>query len=210
MIDHVVFAGSDLGRAATRITQLLGVMPTPGGSHVGKGTRNELLSLGGTTYLEVIGPDPDQPEPAEPRPFGVDRRVEPALVAWCARPLRPLADVVTEARAHGIEFGGVSSMSRQRPDGLLLRWTLTAAQLDGPLGCALPFLIDWGDSPHPAEALPAAARLLDLEIHTPQVPAISTALDIIGITSGCSVRHGERPSLTAHIAIEGGEVTLSG
>ena len=94
MIDHLVFASDDLPKASALVAELLGVAPTPGGSHVGNGTRNELLSLGGATYLEVIGPDAAQPAPDGPRPFGIDELTEPALVAWCVRPQRPLGEIV--------------------------------------------------------------------------------------------------------------------
>ena len=95
--------------------------------------------------MEVIGPDPEQPAPDGARPFGIDTLVGPALVAWCVRPQRPLAEVLAEARAAGIDFGDVTAMSRRRPDGVLLEWELTVPQLAGAFGCALPFLIDWGD-----------------------------------------------------------------
>jgi hypothetical protein len=210
MIDHLVFACANLGRAARAITEQLGVTPSPGGVHVGMGTRNELLSLGGATYLEVIGPDPDQPEPTRPRPFGVDQHVEPALVAWCARPHRPLADVVAAARTRGIDFGDIASMSRRRPDGVLLQWQLTRPALDSAVGAALPFLIDWGQSPHPTDSLPPAVRLIDLEITTPRPDLINDALELIGITSGCTIRQGGRTALVARIATGSGEVSLSG
>src|SRR5436305_5923314 len=90
MIDHLVYASNDLSRSSADVARLLGAIPEPGGSHVGRGTRNELLSLGGATYLEVIGPDPTQSAPEGPRPFGIDDLTGPALVAWCARPQRPL------------------------------------------------------------------------------------------------------------------------
>jgi hypothetical protein len=209
MIDHLVFASNDLSAASGVIADMLGVAPTPGGSHVGKGTANELLSLGGSTYLEVIGPDPSQPAPDGPRAFGVDDIDEPALVAWCVRPARPLTEIVSAARSAGIELGDVASMSRRRPDGVLLQWQLTFPQLGGRFGGALPFMIDWADSAHPTDTLPPAVDLVRLEVLHPQPELLRTALDIIGIEAGVEVLAGERVALRALIATPRGEVTLT-
>jgi hypothetical protein len=209
MIDHLVYASGDLPSAAARIADLLGEAPLPGGSHVGKGTYNELLALGGATYLEVIGPDPAQPAPNGPRPFGIDTLGNAALVAWCVRPLRPLVEIVTEARAAGIELGDVAAMSRRRLDGVLLQWQLTFPQLDGPCGCALPFLIDWGESAHPTDSLPAAVRLVALDVVHPQPQLLRTAFEIIGLGSTVEVHQGGHPALRATIATRRGEVTLT-
>lgn len=209
MIDHLVFAGRDVQGASALVAELLGVRPMPGGSHVGKGTRNELLSLGGSTYLEVIGPDAAQAAPDGPRPFGIDDLVEPALVAWCVRPVRPLDHIIAEARRAGIEFGDVSAMSRRRPDGVLLEWELTVPQFDGPFGRALPFMIDWGESAHPSETLRQAVQLVGLEVFHPDPHKLSTAFDIIGLTSGVSVHEADQPSLTARIATARGAVALT-
>jgi len=209
MIDHLVYASDDLPLASHTITELLGVAPTPGGSHVGRGTHNELLSLGDATYLEVIGPDPAQPAPEGPRPFGIDALAAPALVAWCVRPLRPLADIVTEARAAGIEFGEVFAMSRRRPDGVLLEWQLTLPQLDGPLGRALPFMIDWGGSSHPTDSLERAVRLTGLEVVHPNPSQLRNAFDIVGLDSIAAIRQGEQPALRATISTQRGVVTLT-
>ena len=97
-IDHLVYATPDLAAAVADIEERFGVAPTPGGAHVGLGTFNALLGLGGRTYLEIVGPDPAQPEPVNPRPFGIDDLTEPSLVAWCAAPQRALVDVVQAAR----------------------------------------------------------------------------------------------------------------
>lgn len=209
MIDHLVYAANDLPSASARIADLLGATPLPGGSHVGKGTRNELLSLGGTTYLEVIGPDPAQPEPEAPRPFGVDELSAPALVAWCVRPSRPLADIIADARSEGIELGDVTAMSRLRTDGVLLAWELTLPQLDGPFGCALPFMIDWGESPHPTGSLPQAARLVRFDVAHPSAAQLSVAFDIIGITGWVDLRIGPLSEIAAIVETGRGEVTLS-
>jgi hypothetical protein len=167
------------------------------------------LSLGATTYLEIIGPDPAQPAPEGPRPFGIDTLVGPALVAWCVRPARPLDEVVAAAQHAGIDFGVVAAMSRRRPDGVLLEWELTFPQLDGPFGGALPFLIDWGQSAHPTDTLPQAVRLLGLDVVHPQPDTLRIALDIVGVGPECDVRAGPHAALAAHLATPRGDVTLT-
>lgn len=208
MIDHLVYASADLPSASAGVAELIGATPTPGGSHVGRGTYNELVSLGGATYLEIIGPDPTQPAPDGRRPFGIDRLVEPALVAWCVRPVRPLDEIVAAARAEGVEFGMVTTMSRRRPDDVLLEWELTVAQLDGPFGCALPFLIDWGGSAHPSDTLPQVVRLVALDVTHPEAEALRGVFDIIGLTTECTVRRGAC-GLSATITTPRGEVILT-
>ena len=63
-----------------------------GGVHEGAGTHNMLLGLGPDCYLEVIAPDPAQPQPEHPRLFDLDDaavrlmlEAGPALIGWVAR-----------------------------------------------------------------------------------------------------------------------------
>jgi hypothetical protein len=208
MIDRLVYASNDLPSASSAVAELLGTAPTPGGHHVGHGTYNELLALGGATYLEVIGPDPTQPVPDAPRPFGIDSLDAPALVAWCVRPKRPLEEIVVEARAAGIELGEVAAMSRRRPDGALLKWKLTPPQLDGPFGRSLPFMIDWTGSAHPTEALQPLVRLVELEVVHPDPALLHAAFGIIGFGEEVTVLEGP-VALRARIATAAGDVTLT-
>ncbi|HSR25840.1 MAG TPA: VOC family protein, partial [Candidatus Eisenbacteria bacterium] len=123
-VDHIVYGVDDLEVGVAELADRLGVRPAPGGRHVGRGTHNALAALGGGAYLEVIALDPEQPRPAGPLPFGLDRRRLPRLVGWASR----TADIEGQrARAleRGYDPGEVRSMSRRRPDGLLLEWRLT-------------------------------------------------------------------------------------
>ena len=86
MIDHLVYATDDLERTVASFTDRFRVAPTPGGRHLGWGTRNELVGPGDGAYLELVGPDRGQHDPDGPRPFGIDDLVGERLITWCARP----------------------------------------------------------------------------------------------------------------------------
>ena len=88
-IDHLVYATPDLDLGVKTIETILGVRATPGGQHPGMGTRNALAALGPASYLEIIGPDPDQPKPTSPRRFGLDELTAPRLTTWVANGTRP-------------------------------------------------------------------------------------------------------------------------
>ena len=84
-IDHLVYAVADLDAGIDDFAASTGVRPAMGGAHVGLGSHNALVSFG-SCYLELIAPDPNQPEPPGPRPFGLDELIEPGFVAFAVRP----------------------------------------------------------------------------------------------------------------------------
>ncbi len=168
-IDHLVWAVADLDRATAEIERDWGVKPAFGGRHEGRGTHNALLSLGGTTYLEVIAPDPAQGEPEFSLPFGLGPDLPlPALVSFAVT-TPGLTERVGELRSEGYDPGEPLAMSRVRPDGVRLEWTLTLPPEPGfsPRGeliAGLPFLIDWGNTPSPALDSPRGCSLVSLTV----------------------------------------------
>jgi hypothetical protein len=203
-LDHLVFAVPDLAKGVAELERRLGVRATPGGKHVGLGTHNALLALSDTAYLEVIGPDPDQPAPAAARPFGIDRLAAGRLVTW-ARRSRDLDGDVARARAAGFDPGTPLAMSRARPDGVRLDWRLTLRA--EPAGDGLvPFLIDWGATPSPALSCAKGASLRSLRAEHPDPEPVSRALAALGAT--LALARGPSPALVATLATPKGVVEL--
>ncbi|MFF4832899.1 VOC family protein [Streptomyces sp. NPDC001315] len=178
LLDHLVLATPDLAATVADFTRRTGVAPAPGGVHVGRGTRNHLVGLGGTSYLEILGPDPEQPEPTGPRPFGVDALAAPRTITWAISP-SDLDAAVAAARAQGYDPGDVRAMSRRRPDGTLLEWRLTDGASAHPCGL-VPFLIDWGASAHPTASGLPVTPLLALSATAPDPDEIRSLLAALG------------------------------
>lgn len=143
LLDHLVYAVPDLAAAVPAFTAATGVEPAPGGRHLGRGTRNYLVGLGPTAYLEIIGPDLEHPADAGVQvPFGLDALTTPRLVTWAVHPV-DITTAVAAAAAAGADLGPILPMSRRTPAGDLLEWRLTAPDL-APFDGVTPFLIDWG------------------------------------------------------------------
>lgn len=204
IIDHLVYAVPDLDRAVADLETRLGVRTSPGGQHLGHGTRNALIGLGPAAYLEIIGPDPAQPAPDGPRRFGIDGLREPRIAAWAAKS-SDLDGVAAEAARRGVHLGPVGSGSRKRPDGAVLQWRFTAPETIVADGIA-PFFIDWGATPHPASSLPGGAVLAALVGEHPEPERVRSVLMRIGVD--LPVRRGSRPALVATVETARGRTEL--
>jgi glyoxalase-like protein len=178
LLDHLVLATPDLAATVADFTRRTGVAPAPGGVHVGLGTRNYLVSLGGIRYLEIIGPDPEQSAPGEPRPFAVDGLTVARTVTWAISP-PDLDAAIAAARARGYDPGPAQSMSRRKPDGTLLRWRLTDGDDAHPSG-VVPFLIDWSATVHPTASGLPCTPLLALTASAPEPDEIRPLLAALG------------------------------
>jgi Glyoxalase-like domain len=203
-VDHLVYGTPDLQVGIDRIEQLVGVRATPGGQHPGGGTRNALIALGPAMYLEIIGPDPEQPAPAEPRTFGIDDVSAPRLVAWAAKGTN-LETLVENARLEEVPLGVVSEGTRRTPAGGLLVWRYTSPRVilaDG----LVPFFIDWGATTHPARSAAQGARLVAVRAEHPDPSRARGMLATLGLD--LAVAPGPRPALIATIDGPRGRVEL--
>jgi hypothetical protein len=205
-IDHLVYVTPDVEATAADLGNRLGVEPVVGGRHVGKGTWNQLLSLDGGVYLEIIGPDREAPEPEGPRPFGVDDVTHPTLLTWSAA-VSDIPAVAERARMHAYDPGPCVPMQRVSPSGVLLSWMLTMPPGDASLGGVVPFLIDWLDTPltsHPAATSPAGCTLQSFWVEHPQPDRIKTIFAALDCT--VEIRKGDTARVAAGVRSTSGAV----
>jgi hypothetical protein len=188
-IDHVLYAAPDLEAAVDAIEKRCGVRAAGGGQHMGQGTHNRLLGLGPETYLEIVAPDPRQPEPAFARPYGVGGVTRPGLVGWAVT-CDDIEEAVDRARAKGFDPGDIIDGQRLTAEGDMLRWRLTSNALTAGV---VPFLISWGDTPHPATSAPPGLTLESLHIEHPDPAFVTARLHAIG--AEVAVRRAREPAL---------------
>jgi Glyoxalase-like domain len=204
LIDHLVYATPDLDLGIATIERLLGVRATAGGRHPGAGTCNALVALGPGTYLEIVGPDRTQPQPEQPRWFRIDEIDAPRLVTWAAK-VDSIDQVSRKARRLGVGLGGIVAGSRRRDDGVVLAWRYTNPRTIVADGI-IPFLIDWGTTPHPSESAAQGASLITLRAEHPQPEPIRDVARRLGLS--LQIDQGSQPALVATIASPRGEVEL--
>jgi hypothetical protein len=203
-LDHLVYATPDLDLGIATIENLLGVRATPGGQHPGLGTRNALVALGPASYLEIIGPDREQPKPAGRRRFGIDELKAPRIVGWVAKGTE-LEKLVVAAAAHAVKLGPVIPGSRRRPDGVVLTWRYTdpnAVLADG----LVPYFIDWGTSPHPSASAARGVTLRQVRAEHPDAERTQKMLDILELD--LRVQKGSAPAIIAIMDSPRGRVEI--
>jgi len=200
-----MYAVPDLDAAIEWAADIFDSRPALGGAHRGRGTRNALLSLG-STYLEIIAPDPAQQLEGN-LGAAFANLTQGGLVTWAAQgDLDSTAQILSNA---GISCRGPSQTERQDPQGQLLIWKLLFAQ-SNVYGARLPFFIDWLACEHPSQTNPLGGEFQSLEISTPDSSEYKSLLQSLGMNSerlNIDVCEGE-PALTLKIACRRGEVTL--
>ena len=204
LLDHLVYGAVDLDKAVATIGGALGIDPVEGGRHLGRGTRNYLFGLTETSYVEIIGLDPDNPaDPDTFVPFQVDQLSHDRLVGFAVHPT-DMDGAVEASRRHGAHLDDPAQMSRTTPDGQVLNWALSIADVLPDDGLA-PFLIDWGTTPHPAGQDLPRVELLDLRLTHPDADRLNSLYADLGLGLRATVG---RPGLSATLRGPGGELVL--
>lgn len=203
-LDHILWGAPNLEAAVATFADLSGVEPAVGGSHTGFGTRNRLLTLGENLFLEVIAPDPAQSVTTE-RVEALAGMPHPGLISFCVAGAE-IGAFAEKAKAAGIGTREPRSMGRTRPDGVKLAWQ-TIHLVDEEMGTALPFLIDWQESPHPSTSTPGGCSLIEFSVLHPNAPRLRAIFD--GLEIPVPVKAAARPGFLARLETPKGEVVLT-
>ena len=201
-IDHLLYGGPNLTLVSQQVEQQLGIAPITGGSHPGKGTRNEILGLSHGAYLEMIGPDPTQS--VDQVWMNIDQFTSPKLFRWAAKGSN-LDALRGKALTKGIDIGAIQSGQRQKPDGSLLKWHLTNPDVllcDG----LIPFFIDWGEAGNPAPSLPFAGELIEFYGTHPYPAEVEKILAALNLEM--EVKQSAHIGLVAKLNVNGQVIEL--
>lgn len=208
-IDHIVIGARTLEEGARYVEDHLGVKPSKGGAHPGIGTHNMLLGMGANCYIEVIAPDPAQPDPPHARPFDLDDtslrtmlEAEPRLIAYVAS--TPALDAVV-SRLGASQAGEIKAMSRGN-----LAWRMAFPPQRQDMDNLIPPLIQWEGERAAKHIRDSGWRLTALEAEHPEADSVRAALTTRGLGDTVKVRQSPHPRLVAHLRHrDGREVTLT-
>ena len=205
LLDHIILAAPDLEAGVADFAQSTGLTPVAGGEHPGLGTANALVSLSSHTYLEIIGPSPEATE--ENLGGRLATLAAPQLIGY-ALSTTDLGGAAAGLGNAGLEVLGPAAGSRETPDGHTLQWQALA--IGGhDFGGYLPFLIDWGNSPHPAMTSPGGVNVRSFKVQHPRGDELAhICRDVLG--ADLEISTAEAPSLELVIDSSAGQVVYRG
>ena len=196
-----MYAVASLDEGMEWAADTFGAPAAYGGEHVDLGTRNALLSLG-STYLEIIAPDPAQSQEGN---AGAEfaNLTSGGLVTWAAEGnLDAIAQALESA---GVSTQGPNRTQRKTKSGELLAWDLLFP-IGSPHGGCLPFFIDWLECANPKDTNPVGGEFRTLAITTPDADDLAGALRAIDLD--IAVFAGP-PGISVTIDSPRGEVVLA-
>lgn len=203
-LDHIIFAAPELEQGMDVIESILDTRPVIGGRHPNFGTHNALLSIGDNIYLEVIAPDPDLEIPPHGLFLEEAFQKPPHLATWVIRSYN-IEETLSGIDNTIVQMGALQSGSRMTPDGQKVEWKLSDPYVL-PMGGAIPFIIDWGSTPHPSSSLPNAGHLIGLSLDHPDPSTVDRVLRHLG--TAIDIKQSSDFRLTAFLEKDGNTITM--
>ena len=204
-LDHIVYSVFDLEAAMDHFENKLGFRPVFGGHHFTRGTKNALLYLGDSFYLELLAVDTQNTQIKPPRWMGVDFLTSPKITRWAVNSTDLVQDSMVLKKANP-KMGDIQEGSRALANNTVLKWQLSMP-LPEPEVELLPFLIDWrASAQHPSSTLEKRCSLVEFSATHPQPEQVRTTLESLGLP--LSIDKGEEIRIWAVIKGPKGSITL--
>jgi len=165
-IDHIVYTVPNLEAAMDWFEKLSGIRPAFGGYHTTQGTKNAVVNLGNSRYLEILAADEANKNIQPPRWMGVDFLEKAQMTRWSLKS----NDLPTDSailKQYQQEMGRIQGGQRKMTNGNLLTWEMIMP-LAAPQVEVLPFMTDWQHSAvHPTDAMPEQCELISMAFTHP-------------------------------------------
>ncbi len=214
-LDHIMVGASDLDAGVAWFEQLTGVRPVFAGNPVGRanngaaraGVRNATVSIGPRQYLEVIAPDPAEPNGAARILPLLQSSQTPRPFAWGAK-LENVDDLRRNMQVGGLSYDPPTTGSRTRPNGRVVEWVnLYPVNFPNHLPSVLPFFIQWSsNSVHPSADSPGGCTLASLRFESPIAESAADLFRRLGLRA--DVRSGPQSRILVTLTTPRGHVEL--
>jgi Glyoxalase-like domain len=197
-IDHLVWYCADSVEGENSFAERMDCRPVYGGVHPGEGTRNSLVSLADSTYVEILGRDPAQAVSSlDPE---LQKLTGAGLYHWAAGGI-DLATLRARVISAGLDGSNLVTGGRTLPNGSWLGWKLFGITNHG-FGALVPFFIDWMESEHPAKSAPRGGSLVKLEAQSPEPERLRDIYQLLGFD--IAVARATAPGLSVTVTSRSG------
>ncbi|MDF1697614.1 MAG: VOC family protein [Saprospiraceae bacterium] len=204
-LDHIVYCVPNLEEGMEYIEALLGAKPTIGGRHLTKGTKNALLNLGNSCYLEILAADTENVEFKGQRWMGIDLITKPKITRWSLKSENLIGDSKVLEK-YDPRISSISGGKRKTADGNSLSWEMILPASTPEIEL-MPFMTDWSSSStHPTNDLPEMCTLKTIELTHPNPSKIHSFFD--QLQTGLTIRKGGFEKICITIQSPNGLQTL--
>ena len=161
-----VYCVPDLEIALDRFKNDYGIEAIIGGRHLDQGTKNAIVSLGQSVYLELLAIDKSSSKNIEHHWMGIDYLTSPKITRWAIVSDQINEDLKTIA-AYKTDLAKSHQGSRVMTNGGLLSWQMSLPSYR-PEVELMPFLLNWSESDHhPTEQLRQQAKIIAFDLYHP-------------------------------------------